>query len=50
MLYDRLFNCACERVKEMQSRSQLGNNFSQAACQGCGGFSLLKSIGNREAC
>lgn len=29
VLYDRLFNCACERVKEMQSRSQLGNNFSQ---------------------
>lgn len=29
VLYDRLFNCASERVKEMESRSQLGQNFSQ---------------------
>mgnify|MGYP002803377023 FL=1 len=29
VLYERLFNCASERVKEMQNRSQLGQNFSQ---------------------
>ncbi|CAJ1407203.1 unnamed protein product [Effrenium voratum] len=29
VLYDRLFNCASERVQEMQARSQLGQNFSQ---------------------
>lgn len=29
VLYDRLFNCASERVKEMETRSQLGQNFSQ---------------------
>ena len=33
VLYDRLFNCASERVKEMESRSQLGQNFSQVSRQ-----------------
>lgn len=34
VLYDRLFNCASERVQEMQARSQLGQNFSQVSCHG----------------
>jgi hypothetical protein len=33
VLYDRLFNCASERVKEMEARSQLGQNFSQVSQQ-----------------